>query len=181
MKQPVHNESGGNDEGDPLQEQMIKDGATPDMILEAQKAKQGLSIVEAPNLNWQPYQLMIKVYRAENLQPLNDDPKNQEFPFAFVSVRSQGITQNTIAKCGQGNPAWNYKIMIPVYSPTFNEKIKVTLYHKDQSYFDGSEYILANIPEFPSGGDVMNIQTLHSKEGSMDPIWFNLYGVRPKD
>lgn len=55
------------------------------------------------------------------------------------------------------------------------------MYHQDQNFLDGSEYVLANIPEFPSAGDVMNIQTLHSKEGTMDPIWFNMYGVRPKE
>lgn len=43
------------------------------MILEAQKAKQGLSIVEAPKLTWVNYQLMIKVYRAENIPMLSDD------------------------------------------------------------------------------------------------------------
>lgn len=71
---------------------MIRDGATPEMILEAQKAKQGLSIVEAPKLSWVPYQLMVKVFRAENLCPLNDDEKKPEFPHAFISIRSQGVT-----------------------------------------------------------------------------------------
>lgn len=38
---------------------------------------------------------------------------------------------------------------------------------------------MANIPEFPSSQDVMNIAQLHSKEGRMEPTWFNMYGVRP--
>ena len=40
---------------------------------------------------------------------------------------------------------------------------------------------MANVPEHPSGSDVMNIATLHSKEGKMDPTWINLYGIRPKE
>ena len=68
-----------------------------------------------------------------------------------------------------------------MYVPTWNEKIKVTLWHKDQSYLDGSEVFLANVPELPSAGDVMNIATLHSKEGTMNPTWFNMYGIRPRD
>ena len=38
-----------------MQDQMIKDGATPEMILEAQKALQGLTVLEAPKLNWVNY------------------------------------------------------------------------------------------------------------------------------
>ena len=64
--------------------------------------------------------------------------------------------------------------------PTFNEKIKVSLWHVDGEWVEDEVY-LANIPERPSGTDVMNIQTLHSKEGSMDPTWFNLYGIRAID
>lgn len=64
--------------------------------------------------------------------------------------------------------------------PTWNEKIKVILWHCGDGYFD-SEKFIANVPEHPSAYDVMNIATLHSKEGRMVPAWFNLYGIRPKE
>lgn len=97
---------------------------------------------------------MINVYRAECLNLLGDD---MEQPSAFISVRSQGCTVNTNAKKNSQNPSWSQKILIPVYVPTWNEKIKVTLWHQDQGMLDGSEVFLANVPELPCAGDVMNI------------------------
>ena len=44
-----------------------------------------------------------------------------------------------------------------------------------------TDEFMANVPEQPSATDVMNIAALHSKEGRMDPTWFNMYGVRPKE
>ena len=75
-------------------------------------------------------------------------------------------------------------IQIPVYMPTYNEKIRVNLWHQEPSslfILDGEEKPLANVPEFPNAHDHFNLKTLLSKEGSMDPIWFNMYGNRAKE
>jgi len=44
-----------------------------------------------------------------------------------------------------------------------------------------NDVFMANLPECPSAVDVMNIAILNSKEGRMEPTWFNMYGVRPKE
>jgi hypothetical protein len=64
--------------------------------------------------------------------------------------------------------------------PTWNDKVKVVLWHRG-NYFGAVDEFLANIREHPSPNDEMNISTLHSKEGKMEPTWFNLYGIRPKE
>ena len=40
---------------------------------------------------------------------------------------------------------------------------------------------MANVPEQPSPLDAMNITMLQTKGGRMEPTWFNMYGVRPKE
>ena len=64
--------------------------------------------------------------------------------------------------------------------PTWNDKIRVILWHQVGDFFP-EDHFLANVPEHPSGSDMMNIATLHSKEGKMDPTWINMYGIRPKE
>ena len=87
---------------------------------------------------------------------------------------------NTKVKNNMDNPNWNQKVMIPVYIPTFNEKIKVSVWHQDGAYVSRDVYI-GSLPERPNAFDELNIAKLHSKEGAMDPTWFNLYGIRPKE
>ena len=43
-------------------------------------------------------------------------------------------------------------IQIPVYMPTFDDKIRVTLFHQETGnfIFKGDEKPLANVPEFPT-------------------------------
>ena len=64
----------------------------PQIILEAQKTRQGLAIVDDPRLNFIPYSLMVNVYKGENLPMLADGITNAS---PFVSVRSQGCTLST--------------------------------------------------------------------------------------
>ena len=54
------------------------------------------------------------------------------------------------------NPPWMQNIQIPVFVPTWNDKIKVGLWQLDGEYFT-SETLLANVPELPSANDVFNI------------------------
>lgn len=44
---------------------------------------------------------------------------------------------------------------IPVYTPTWNEKIKVSIWHKGE-YFNEDVYI-GSVPERPSANDELNI------------------------
>jgi len=64
--------------------------------------------------------------------------------------------------------------------PTWNDKIKIVCWHQDGEYLP-DDVFMANVPESPSDKDIMNISTLHSKEGRMEPTWINLYGVRPRE
>ncbi len=105
--------------------------------------------------------------------------ESQTLPSAFVSVRSQGCTLATNVKKNSDNPSWGAAMKIPVYTPTWNEKIKVSVWHKGE-YFNEDVYI-GSVPERPSAYDELNIAQLHSKEGNMDPTWFNIYGVRPQE
>jgi len=77
-------------------------------------------------------------------------------------------------------PQWQQKIQIPVYVPTLNEKIKIILWHEGGTFFS-EDVFMANVPEFPSANDLFNTSTLQNKEGLMNPTWFNLYGIRPKE
>ena len=147
------------------------------VILEAQKTRQGLAIVEAPKLNWICYQLMVNVYKGENLPKLADEEENVS---PFITVRSQGCTISTRIVKKQVAPNWGQRLYIPVYVPTWNDKIKVVLWHRGD-FLSSTDEFLANIREHPSASDEMNIATLHSREGKMDPTWFNLYGIRPKE
>lgn len=97
---------------------------------------------------------------------------------AFISVRSQGCIIKTRIVKDQTSPNWGQRLYIPVYVPTWNEKISIALWTRGD-YFTAEDEFLSNIPELPSASDEMNISTLHSKEGKMEPTWFNLYGIRP--
>ena len=91
------------DEGDDAQAELLKMGVDQQTILEAQKAKQGLAIVEAPSLNYIGYQLMVNCYKAENMCMLED----KETPVSpFVSVRSQGCTISTRIAKNAVAPNW---------------------------------------------------------------------------
>ena len=69
QKAPIIEDGGlGADEGDPMQE-MIDNGASPAAVLEAQKATQGLSIIDKPVLYPVEYQLSVKVLKGENICP----------------------------------------------------------------------------------------------------------------
>ena len=98
MRQPVHDDklagggSGFAQESDPEYMRMIKEGRTEEEILSKQKAKQGLSLLQAPSMNLTAYQLIIKVFKAEKLCPLSDDGKQPYYPDAFLTFRSQGVT-----------------------------------------------------------------------------------------
>ena len=68
-----------------------------------------------------------------------------------------------------------------MYTPTYNEKIRVTVWHNAGEMLDYADLFIANVPELPNSHDVMNIAALHSREGRMAPMWFNLYGNRHKE
>ena len=89
---------------------------------------------------------MVNIYKGENLAKLADEETN---PSAFLSVRSQGVTRVTRVARSNDKPNWSQKIYIPVYVPTWNEKIVVKCWHQDGEYLP-TDVFMANIPEFPS-------------------------------
>lgn len=99
----------------------------------------------------------------------------------FISVRTQGLTLSTKSMALKKNKDMNFsqRLFFPVRVPTYNDKITIRLWQNIAGKVYGETVSFqSNIPEKPSIKDFANISALIPKEGKMDRMWVNLYGIK---
>lgn len=115
-------------------------------------------MINAPSLKFKSYQLFVNVYKGESF-PLMEDGNPAS---AFVSVRTQQSILTTRTFPQNASPNFYARLYFPVFLPTFNDKIRLVLWHND-----GKDVFLANVPELANSTDFANISTLVSLDGKM--------------
>jgi hypothetical protein len=120
----------------------------------------------------------VSILKAEGLPQITDSSAD-----SFISVRASGYVQITRIIPKNLNPQFNARLCFPVYTPIYNDKIIIRLWHHNPPSLTGKapDIFIGNVPEFPSSFDPFNISKLLINEGKMRATWFNIYGSHPNE
>jgi len=136
--------------------------------------RQGLKIIKAPDLNLKSYQLITQFYKGEDMPKVPGDSGHTCDIYFSVHVQNFSQTTSPISKNSSDTVAVNQKVLFPVTLPSFNDKIKISMWYKKAH---GHDQLLANLPEFPTALDGCNIPVVQGLDGRMAPFWVPLYSV----
>ncbi|EAR93381.2 C2 domain protein (macronuclear) [Tetrahymena thermophila SB210] len=131
--------------------------------------KQPVVPINMPLNKREQYQLLVSIVKGEDLPILTGSTCD-----SFIACRVGSNVLRTMTVKNSQKPNFQTKMVFPVFFPVYNDKIVIRVW---DSRTLRSDNFIAAIPEKPNENDWFNINTLHSRGGTMSFRWFHLYGV----